>query len=678
MPDAIRTIVVCSCEGTMPLDGEAVRCGCRGGAVMTASQLCGAEIDRFRAIAGEGEPLTVGCTQEAPRFIEAAAAAGRQRPIQYVNIRETAGWSSDAAEAGPKMAALLAAANEPMAETPVVSLKSEGVILIYGRGEEAVEAGNLLKDHLDVTVLIRPPAAVAPRPVADFPVAMGAIRAAAGHLGAFDVTVDAFAEAAPSSRGVLAFGPSRDSARSRSDIILDLSGEAPLFSSADLRDGYLRASPDNQAAMLRAVLSARDLVGVFDKPRYVAFDPQSCAHSRSKIVGCTRCLDVCPAGAIAPAGEHVAIDPNICAGCGQCAAVCPTGAASYAAPPPDALMRKLRALLTAYREAGGGNAVVLIHDEDHGAALIDALARFGDGLPAHALPVAVNEVTQIGLEAVAAAFAYGASAMRLLLRARPRHDIAGLRKTVGLAEAVLGGLGFGSGRIGTIETDDPDALGSALRDIPLMPGAPRPASFIPIGRKPGLLRFALRELHLAAPEPAEVVALPELAPFGSVSVDVAGCTLCLACVSACPTGALRDNPERPALSFVEQACVQCGLCKATCPEKVITLKPQFDFRASAASARLLNEEEPFSCIRCGKPFGVKSAIERVVAKLEQSHWMYKDSPGRLDLIRMCENCRVAQVSQEGFDPYGPPGRAIRTTDDYLRERDEQERGKGES
>ncbi len=668
--------MICSCEDTAALDAKAVHSGCRGSAVTTARQLCGAEIDLFTAIAGEDTQLTVGCTQEAPRFIEAAAATGRARPIEYVNIRETAGWSSDADRAGPKMAALLAAANESLPNVPVITLESEGVILIYGRGEEAVEAGNLLKDHLDVTVLIRPPAAIAPRSVTNFPVVMGAIRTATGHLGAFDVTVDAFAHPAPSSRDVLSFGPSRDGARSRCDIILDLSGGPVLFSSADLRDGYLRANPDNPAAMLEAVLKARDLVGAFEKPRYVAFEPQLCAHSRSQIVGCTRCLEVCPAGAIAPAGDHVAIDANICAGCGQCATVCPSGAASYALPPSDALMRKLRAMLNTYREAGGENAIVLVHDNEHGAPLVDALARFGDGLPARVLPLAVNEVTQFGLEAVAAAFAYGASAMRLMLRARPRHDVVGLRKTVALAEAILGGLGFGAGRIATIETDDPDALGLALRAILSMPGAPRPASFIPTGGKPGVVRFALQELHLAAPDPVDVVPLPEQAPFGSVKVDVEGCTLCLSCVSACPTGALRDDPDRPALRFVERACVQCGLCKATCPEKVITLEPQFDFRITAASPRVLKEEEPFCCIRCGKPFGVKSAIERVAAKLQHTHWMYKGSPGRLDLIKMCEDCRVARVSEEGFDPYGAPDRSVRTTDDYRRERDEQERGKG--
>ena len=118
-----------------------------------------------------------------------------------------------------------------------------------------------------------------------------------------------------------------------------------------------------------------------------------------------------------------------------------------------------------------------------------------------------------------------------------------------------------------------------------------------------MLRLALRELHRAAPAPVDVVALPAGAPFGAVEINVEGCTLCLACVSACPTGALVDDPERPMLRFAEDACVQCGLCKATCPEKVITLKPQLDFRAATATARVLKEEEPFPCIRCGKPFG---------------------------------------------------------------------------
>ncbi|MEA2977029.1 MAG: hypothetical protein QOF19_2549 [Alphaproteobacteria bacterium] len=669
MADLPRKVVVCSCEDTMPLDAEALRRGCRGAEISTARHLCRTEIDRFRSVAAEAGAITVGCTQEAPLFSEIASAMDDGAQITFANIRETAGWSADAAQAGPKMAALLAAAAEPMPDIPYVSFDSEGVILVYGRDERAIEAGSLLKDHLDVTVMIAPPAALAPPRVSDFPVVKGAIRSAKGHLGAFEVVVDGYATAAPSSRGTLDFLSARDGAVSRCDIVLDISGGAPLFPAHELREGYLRADPGDPAAVLRLVLRARDLIGTFDKPRYIQFTEDLCAHSRSKIVGCRRCLDLCPTGAIAPAGEHVAIDANICAGCGQCAAACPTGAASYALPPSDTLMRKLRVLLTSYREAGGAHPVLLLHDEAHGAALIDALARHGDGLPANVLPVAVNEITQVGLEAVAAAFAYGASAMRFLLRGRARHDMAGLMKTIALADPILEGLGFGIGRVTTIETDDPDFLGETLRAAAVQEPSPRPASFTAVGPKRDVMRLALRELHRAAPAPVDVIALPQGAPFGKVELNVEGCTLCLSCVSACPTGALLDDPERPMLRFAEDACVQCGLCAATCPEKVITLMPQLDFRAATASARVLKQEEPFHCIRCDKPFGVKSTIERVAAKLEGRHWMFKGQARRLDVIKMCDSCRVAAVSEEDFDPYGAPARpAPRTTEDYLRER----------
>jgi len=656
-------ILICSCEDTMRLDADAVR-SC--GTVMTARHLCRAEIDRFRAEAGG--PLIVGCTQEAPLFSEVAAER-ENAALTFVNLRETAGWSSEGAAAGPKMAALIAAAAEPVPEFSAVSLTSEGVTLIYGRDERAIEAGKLLADHLDVTVLISRPKDIAPPRATEFPVVKGTIRSAKGHFGAFELTVDDYAAPAPSSRAALTFGPARNGAVSRCDVVLDLSGGAPLFAAHQLRDGYLRADPGDPAAVLAAVLKARDLTGGFDKPRYINFTADLCAHSRSRIVGCRRCLDLCPTGAIAPAGDHVAIDENICAGCGQCAAACPTGAAAYALPPADTLLRTLRALLTTYAQAGGQRAIVLLHDEPHGAPLIDALARHGDGLPANVLPLAVNEVTQVGLEAVAAAFAYGAAGVRFLTRAKPRHDIAGLYRTIALADPILIGLGFGPNRVATIETNDPFGLGESLRAIAPAEGV-RPAAFTAVGEKRDVLRLALRELHHVAPAPTDIVALPVGAPFGTVELNVEGCTLCLSCVSACPTGALSDDRERPVLRFTEDACVQCGLCQATCPEKVITLTPQLDFRAATARARVLKEEEPFCCIRCAKPFGVKSSVERVAAKLEGKHWMFKNSAQRLDVIKMCADCRVVAMTAEKFDPFGAPARPNpRTTEDYLRERE---------
>lgn len=671
MAERPRNILICSCEGTMPLDGGAVRQACRNAVVIEGRQLCRTELDKFRKSAATGADVLVACTQEAPLFTEVTSETQNAGALSFVNIRETAGWSKDATASGPKMAALIAAAAEPAPIFPSVSMSSDGVTLLYGDDERVIEAAHLLKDHLDVTVLIKRPAGITPMRVTDFPVVKGSIRAAKGHLGAFELAVDDYAAPNPSSRHELSFGPSRNGAVSKCDILIDLSGGAPLFPAFDLRDGYLRADPADPAAVLRAILKARDLTGDFDKPRYIAFNEDICAHSRSKIVGCRRCLDLCPTGAITPNGNHVSIDPQVCAGCGQCAAACPTGAAAYALPPADATLRHLRTLLAAYRNAGGKRAMVMFHDASHGSELIDALARHGDGLPANVLPVQVNEVTQIGLEAIAAAFAYGASAVRFLIRAKPRHDVAGLVKTIALAEPILAAIGFAGARIGTIETDDPDTLGSALRAIAPMEGVAKPATFSVIGGKREVMRLALRELHAVAPAPVDVVPLPEGAPFGTIEVKVEGCTLCLSCVSACPTGALSDDPERPMLRFAEDACVQCGLCKATCPEKVISLTPQINFLAPTAMNRIIKQEEPFHCIVCDTPFGVKSTVERVIAKLEGQHWMFKDSKARLDVIRMCADCRVNSMVKENFDPFAAtPRPRMRTTEDYLRERDQ--------
>ncbi len=658
----------------MSLDAGAVRRGCAKSDVATFRQLCRAETEQFGAALQEGAPLIVGCTQEAPLFTELAGE--RAAAVKYVNLRETAGWSVEGAQAGPKMAALIAAAAESAPDFSLVRLSSEGVILIYGCDESAIEAGRLLADQLDVTVLVSKPGSLEPSSVTTFPVAKGVIRSATGHLGAFTLTVNDYAAPRPSSRDRLIFESPRDGAVSRCDLILDLSGGAPLFPAHEVRDGYLRADPRSPGAMLRAVLKARDLVGQFDKPRYINFTADLCAHSRSNITGCRRCLDLCPTGAITPNGDHVAINAEVCAGCGQCAAVCPTGAASYALPPADTLIHKLRAMLLAYHQAGGADAVVLLHDGEHGAPLIEALARHGDGLPANVLPLAVNEVTQIGLEAIAAVFAYGATNVRFLVRARPRHEIGGLARTIALAETILAGLGLAGQRVATIETDDPDALGAALRGVEPAAAVQSPASFRTVGRNRDVLRFALRELHRVAPAPVDVIALPDGAPLGTLNVNVEGCTLCLSCVSACPTGALFDDPDRPILKFAEDACVQCGLCKATCPEKVIELVPQIDFRAATASARTIKEEEPALCLRCNQPFGVKSTIDRIAAQLEGRHWMYTNAGKRIDAIRMCADCRVITMSEESFDPFaGVAARpAPRTTDDYLREREQSPRG----
>jgi len=661
MTDSTPIVFACSCEDSMALDGAALRrCG---GEVRRSDNLCRTRLDAFRAALAEGRPVTVGCTQEAPLFREVADEAGFAAPLAFANIREAAGWSDAGGQAGPKMAALLAAAAVPMPETPLVSMRSEGVALVYGHDEAAVEVGRRLAEALDVTVLLSRPGKVVPPASGAFPVLRGSIATARGHLGAFELVVNDYARPAASSRAALRWGAAREGAVSRCDIMLDVSGGAPLFSAT--RPGYLRADPARPETVERLIAEAAALVGEFDKPRYVAFDAGLCAHQRNRRTGCTRCLDLCPAGAIAPAGDHVAIDAAICAGCGACAAVCPTGAATYAVPPDEAVLRRLRVIMMAYNDAGGRDGVLLLHDEAHGQALIDAAARLGRGLPANVIPLRLNEVTSAGLALVAAGFAYGLAGMVFLRPARPAHDGAGLARTVALAEAVLAGLGLGENRCRVLESDDPDVLWTIAA---LGPGIAGPSRFLPMGGGRHLTLTALKELHSVAGAGAGAIALPAGAPFGGLDIDAAGCTLCHACVAACPTGALRDDPDRPTLRFAEDACVQCGLCRATCPEKVIRLVPRLDPAAWSAPAVTVKQEEPFPCIACGKPFGTRSSIERIVARLADRHWMFAGaSARRIDVVRMCEDCRVEAVMNESFDPHAGPQRpAPRTAEDVRR------------
>lgn len=667
-----RRILVCNCEKTMPLDRErltkAFHAAGGEGELQLETQLCRGQLDNYQTALESNEPLLIACTQEAPLFMELAQEAHPDADLRFTNIRENAGWSEEAEKAAAKMAALVAAATEAARPTPLISLKSEGVCLIYGKDERALEVGQQLKSRLDVTVLLRDAADIIPPSVMDVPVFQGRIDAAQGHLGAFGITVNGYAAAFPSSRQSLQFDLPRDGASSECDIILDLTGDPPLFPAGERRVGYLRADPEDPVAVQKAALAASDLVGEFEKPIYIRYDDEICAHGRNRKTGCRQCLDNCPVSAITSLGEIVEIDPHICGGCGLCAALCPTGAIEYQLPAGTTLLDQVRSLLDSYHKAGGEAPLLLLHDERHGAEMISMMARFGRGLPARVLPVLVNQVTELGFDFYFDALAWGAAQVALLVGPDKREEAQSLAGTLGLIESVMDGLGYGGGRLHLLDQQDPDAVEEALWSMPATAGAP-PATFLPMGGKRSRSFLALHHLHEEAPQPIDILPLAQGAPFGAVHVDTSGCTMCQACVSVCPAEALIDDPERPWLGFIEENCVQCGLCKTTCPEKVISLEPRLNFTQEARSARELNRANPFNCIRCGQPFGIGPSIERIVDRLAGAHSMFQDN-SQVQRIMMCDDCRVI-VEFEGSTgaiTYGERP-VMRTTDDDLRERE---------
>ncbi|MDJ1017294.1 MAG: 4Fe-4S binding protein [Paracoccaceae bacterium] len=647
----IERVILCSCEGSMQIDPESAAASLKGAEVITASHLCTTELGKAeKALEADGSTL-FACGQMTALFDEIAESLGAGERFAAADIRDRAGWTEDGT-AFPKQAALLAEATLPRPMAPAREIVSEGTCLVLGDGETGVEAAETLAGSLAVTLILSgaPDDMV---PTDAFDVAIGRIKSASGSLARFNVTVDGYRPMAPGGRGAATFSAPTDGASSTCDIILDLRGEGPLFPADHNRDGYVRADPGDPLAVKGAIAKAVDLQGTFEKPIYIRFEESLCAHSRASQTGCDRCLSVCPTGAITPNGDTVSIDPDICAGCGACAAVCPSGAASYDDPPVGFLFSRLRTLASEYRKAGGEAPRVLFHDQEFGAEMIRLSARFGRGLPADVIPVDVPNVEGVGHAEVLAAMGVGFASAFIL--PGPRTDRSVPEKEMALADAIL----MQEGRLTILDAIEPDGLEAALYGS--TQNALEADTILPLGGRREVTRIAAAALN-----PTEApIPLPEGAPYGAIAVDTDACTLCLACVSLCPVGAIGDNPEKPEIRFQEAACLQCGICASTCPETAITLTPQLNTAKDALEYKVLNSEEPFECIECGAPFGVKSTIERIVEKLEGQHWMYTNSDNTR-LIQMCDDCRVnAQYHQEN-SPFRMGDRPkIRTTEDEL-------------
>jgi len=645
-------LLLCDCLSTQAIDAAQIEDATGIPCSKVYTELCRKEAAVVEDALRSGG-AAIACRQESSIF-EDLAAELQVAPPGFVDIRDRAGWTGDDRSATPKMAALIAEAALPEPATKVIDVTSEGTCLVFGETEAALSAAEHLCDLLSVTVLLDPDAEI---PLTDdrrFDMVRGRLKTASGALGGFKLSFDMLQERIPGGRGTPAFSEPRPGGRTECDIVLDLGRERPLFPAPEKREGYLRADPGSPGAVTKALLEASQLIGTFEKPIYVKLDEQLCAHSRAQKTGCTRCLDLCPTGAIAPDGDHVQVDTMVCAGCGGCSAACPSGAISYDAPPAGHLFKRIQTLAATWRKLSPDKPHLLVHGPGHAAEMIRLSARYGKGLPADVLPLETNALSGFGHAEALAALGCGFGTVTLLLS--PETEREGLPFQADLANAIAGGP-----RVFLIDLADPDRLEEALyRDWPETPAA---SPILPLGSRRQVTRLAAKALN---GEDA-IVPLPGNAPYGRVELDGDRCTLCLSCVSLCPSGALKENPDRPELRFQEDACLQCGICSTICPENALTLDARLNLGDDALTPVVLKEEDPFHCIECGKAFGVRSTVERLTEKLAGKHAMFQDDRARL--IQMCDDCRVNALYHSQDNPFAMGERPrVRTTDDYISKR----------
>ncbi|MEJ2106618.1 MAG: 4Fe-4S binding protein [Acidiferrobacteraceae bacterium] len=527
--------------------------------------------------------------------------------------------------------------------TSPVDYHSAGRLLILGDASRAVPLAKRLRESLQCTYLnSHEPEAegVIVHGDADgIRVVVADLTGLDGYLGAFTATVREREQEANLAQ-LLGAGDEYF------DLVLDL-GMPPRVDREILPPGYF-APGEDEAAVTRAVEDLPGLIGEFEKPKYFQYNPDICAHGASGMEACSRCLDACPTEAIASVGDRVAVDPYLCQGGGSCATVCPSGAMSFTYPAVRDLLEKVRAVSRHFHEAGGRDPVILFHDPTTARSLPDDVGR----VPGHIIPIEVEEIGAVGIDAWLASLAYGFCQVLLLVPpAIPPRIRHALQEQMLYAGAVLEGIGYSANRIRLVESPVDKDLLAQLQSLTPEPGI-QPASFAPMDEKRTILRLAIDHLYRHAPAPVSVAPVPAGASFGEILVDQDACTLCMACVGVCPTMALSDGHDVPQLRFDEWNCVQCGLCESACPEEAITRNPRFIYDPELRRrTRVLNEDEPFFCVSCGKPFATRSVMDKMAKKLKD-HYMFQTLEAKRRM-RMCEDCRVRDLFRKEAGGAGP-------------------------
>ncbi|HEU5302265.1 MAG TPA: 4Fe-4S dicluster domain-containing protein [Acidimicrobiia bacterium] len=339
---------------------------------------------------------------------------------------------------------------------------------------------------------------------------------------------------------------------------------------------------------------------------------------------CGHCVTICPFSAITTTEGRARVERTSCASCGLCLSACPASAITL---PGASLAEHEAGLLAADIE---GNALAFVCER--------AAARLAyDEIPPPWLPIEVPCAGMVTPGWILQGFAAGAGDVAVVACGEDCRCSAAVQvdAAVEIARDALALTGIDRDRVHTSRTDRRDALGVFAEPV-----AEAIAGIVPgpvVLREPLATTSAVTAIASALGTGSDTQLETRRTPsIGIVDASATACTLCGACPTACPTGALRLDEDQGTsrLEFDPARCWACSSCISICPESALTLRPGIDLAALLVGPTALVEDTIARCARCDAPIGPRSMLERVVALIDDDNAML-----RVAVTERCVDCR---------------------------------------
>ncbi len=646
-----KGVFLCTCSGTINFDFKKLTKSIKSDYIEIHEMLC-QEPGKIKDVFAEKElsRALVACTAKTDVF------KALDLDISYINLRERCAWVHDRDEATEKAAALVCAGlNCPaIASNRTIDIGRD--VLIIAPASAGMRISRHLSGSASVRLLISDNCERVAENLNGIDVLAGKVKQIEGRIGDFKINI---IRNPVSSKKCISCGKCMDVCPAQA---IDLDEKiATLKAGQVLAIGKNMLYPERKKGFyiidegedidVSVSLALPALIEIIANTSGLTKDVpvkaflEECAAGKSGIQGCTLCERACRHRAITRRGDKIDFDEISCEGCGACASVCPLSLFRM----EDDIHSRMGYLLqpSGFRSIKPYPKIIMFTCE-HSVPLLDAAGAQKIKYPA-VLPLFVPDLACISENHILKAFDLGADGV-IMLGCGACTDSS--KEAAGFAKRILDELDLNA-RTGVFRNDI--EVNSFARNLISFS---ENLSLSPIRMHKQVLlkntsnRHILIDLisSLASKTgivPRKVIEDTSLA-FADISTG-ASCTVCGACTSMCPSGALRR--EEGSIIFAYCYCIACGLCEKACPEKALTMQRVFNIsKLLDAKPSALFKSELQVCASCRKPYMTRAAFDKISDSFIEN---VRDDLGtseqveliknQTELLQYCENCRPAKA-----------------------------------